>query len=161
MQPGKKFGGISPKAAGEFRVHATAGEVTGATLEKTPQTAAQRDPGQFCPLRPVLLDCCWLSLGQDESHSAEPSASSATASVPIFPSKHNCLAKHIWRAALTKAGLHLGFRALGALVCVSEAPVFSTGGRKFARDTRHTLMQICNAFFFLLSALNNMFWNIM
>lgn len=138
----QKFGGISQKAADDFRVHTTAEEVTGATL-------ANSNPDGRRPVLPFMTDsvcipgCFWPSLDQDESHSAGPSAASAPSiHHPTLPSKLRCLAKHIWRAALTKAGLHLGFGAPVALVCVSEAPVIYTK-RKFARDTRHTL-QIAN-----------------
>lgn len=153
----QKFGGISLKTAGEFGVHATAGEETGATLEKPHKQQPRRTESSF-----ALYDrFCLLFLAQPRYHSAEPSASSATVPVGIFPSKHYCLTKHIWRAALTKAGLHLGFRVLVAHVCVSEAPVIYTEERKFARDTRHTLMQIWNAFFFFALSPQQMFWNIM
>lgn len=151
MQPGRNLGEFPSRQ----RV----------SLEKKPgqllRTPTNSNPEGPSPVLPSMTDSVWLFLAQPRYHSTEPSASSATVPVGIFPSKHYCLTKHIWRAALTKAGLHLGFRALVANVCVSEAPVIYTEGRKFARDTRHTLMQIWNAFYFFALSPQQMFWNIM
>lgn len=155
----QKFGGILQKGSGWLQsTHNRRGSNPGRLL----QTATQRPVLPFMTDSVCIPGCFWPSPDRDESHSAGPSAASAPSSIhhPTLPSKLRCLTKHIWRTALTKAGLHLGFGAPVALVCVSEAPVIYTE-RKFARDTRHTL-QIANlqcmfCFFFLLSALNKMF----